>query len=222
MISLLIINHLHIKWNQSMNLNETQTQRGDFVSSSPSPTPHWHSPSFQRYRGEVTAIACAGVLKGSTSAPFFCHAEINNRWFVFNAQFPLYYYRQCSDGLGLRQSSHDSLSLFLSFFHPLWLFFCSMPNGLHKCCMHVKQHLITESLLGLLECAWKNGRVCFGFSVQTLKQEWNMSLTLLKIHLWCSVERSVNILDDILGFAPTAEGKSWALCLRSTKQRESL
>lgn len=114
MISLLIINHLHIKWNQSMNLNETQTQRGDFVSSSPSPTPHWHSPSFQRNRGEVTAIACAGVLKGSTSAPFFCHAEINNRWFVFNAQFPLYYYRQCSDGLGLRQSSHDSLSLFLS------------------------------------------------------------------------------------------------------------
>lgn len=115
-----------------------ETQKGDFASSSTSPVPHWRSPSFQRDRGEVTAIACAGVLKGSTSAPFFCHAEINNRWFVFNAQFPLYYYRQCSDGLGLRQSSHDSLSLFLSlFFHPLWLFFCSMPNGfaqmLHAC-----------------------------------------------------------------------------------------
>lgn len=122
------------------------------------------------------------MLKGSTSAPFFCHAEINNRWFVFNAQFPLYYYRQYSNGLALRQNSHDSLSLFLSlFFLPLPLFFCSMPNGLHKCCMHVKQHLITESLLGLLVRAWKNGRVCFGFSVQTLKQEWNMSLTLLKM-----------------------------------------
>jgi len=151
------------------------------------------------YRGEVTAIACAGVLKGSTSAPFFCHAEINNRWFVFNAQFPLYYYRQCSDGLGLRQSSHDSLSLFLtlslslSFSHSRSFFFCRIPNGLHKCCMLVKQHLITESLLGLLVRAWKNGRVCFGFSVQTLKQEWNMSRALLKIHLWRSVERSVNI-----------------------------
>ncbi len=202
---------------------QTQTQRGEYTSSYTSPTPHLRSPSFQRYRGEVTAIACAGVLKGSTSAPFFCHAEINNRWFVFNAQFPLYYYRQCSNGLGLRQSSHDSLSLFLSlFFHPLWLFFCSMPNGLHKCCMHVKQHLIMESLLWLLVRAWKNGRVCFGFSVQTLKQKWNMSLTLLKIHLWRAVERSVNILGDILGSAPTAEGKSWAFCLRSTKQRESL
>lgn len=97
------------------------------------------------------------------------------------------------------------LSLSLSL--PLSLFFCRMPNGLHKCCTHVKQHLITELLLGLLVRAWKNGRVCFGFSVQTLKQEWNMSLTPLKIYLWRWVERSVNILDDILGFAPTAKGE---------------
>lgn len=121
-------------------LKETQIQRRDFASSLlKSPIQHWCSPSFQRCRGEVTAIACAGVLKGSTSAPFFCHAEINNRWFVFNAQFPLYYYRQCSDGLGLRQSSHDSLSLFplpLSFSPTLALFLQNakwLAQMLHAC-----------------------------------------------------------------------------------------
>ncbi len=85
--------------------------------------------------------------------------------------------------------------------------------------MHVKRHLITESLLGLLVRAWKNGRVCFGFSVQTLKQEWNMSLTLLKIHLWRSVERSVNILDDIFWLCTHGGGEVMGIVSQVNKTK---
>lgn len=165
----------------------------------PTPTPQTPTgPGSKR-----AANTHSRALKEPTSAPFFCQAEINNRWFVFNAQFPLYYYSRAAQPWFAGEFTCQ----------PLFHFYPLFPSPLYS--FHICQIACTNvACMSNRISSWWALQDCFGagymdkrvFIIETLQQEWNTSIhstqNILVTFRWAKCEQVFFRPHAIMGGKP--------------------